>query len=155
MSAHDVNKGKLALAAAGALPPEELQQVEQHARECPACRRELEVWGSYTRGIGQLPQPMLPPGLVARTHARVLREREEAAERRRNALMCGAFAVFSWAFSFAVWSVTQVLTGGVLEVFGTNLVSAGPWFLGSSVMAWITAATAAVTLGRQGQRRLL
>jgi anti-sigma factor RsiW len=154
MSTHEVNRAKLALAAAGSLPPEELQQVEQHARECPACRRELEVWGAYARGLGQLPQPMLPLGLVARTQARVLRERTEAAERRRSGLMFGAFAVFSWAFSFAVWSVAQALTGGVLEVFGTNLVSAGPWFLVSSVMAWITAATAAVTLGRYSERRL-
>jgi hypothetical protein len=69
--------------------------------------------------------------------------------------MFGAFAVFSWAFSFAVWSVAQALTGGVLEVFGANLVSAGPWFLVSSVMAWITAAAAAVTLGRYGERRFL
>jgi anti-sigma factor RsiW len=154
MSKHEVTRAKLALAAAGSLPPEELQQVEQHARECPACRRELEVWGAYARGLGQLPQPMLPLGLVARTQARVLRERTEAAERRRSGLMFGAFAVFSWAFSFAVWSVAQALTGGVLEVFGTNLVSAGPWFLVSSVMAWITAATAAVTLGRYSERRL-
>ena len=155
MSTHELNRARLALAAAGALSPEELQQVEQHVRECQACRRELDVWGVVARGLGQLPQPMLPPGLVARTQARVLRERAEAADRRRSGLMFGAFAVFSWAFSFAVWSVAQALTGGVLEVFGTNLVSAGPWFLVSSVMAWITAAAAAVTLGRHGERRLL
>lgn len=155
MSTHEVNRAKLALAAAGALPTEELQQVEQHARECPACRRELEVWSAYTRGLGQQPQPMLPLGLIARTQARVLRERAEAAERRRSGLMFGAFAVFSWAFSFAIWSVARALTGGVLEVFGTNLVSAGPWFLVSSVMAWITAAAAAVTLGRHSERGLL
>jgi hypothetical protein len=155
MSTHEVNKAKLALAAAGALTPEELRQVEQHARECQACRRELEVWGVYTRGIGQLPQPALPLGLVARTQQRVLRERAEAVERKRSGLMIGAFAVFSWAFSFAVWSVAQVLTGGVLEVFGTNLVSAGTWFFVSSVMAWITAAAAAATLGRYSERRLL
>ena len=153
MSTHEVNKARLALAVAGALSPEELRQVEQHARECEACRRELEVWGVYTRGLGQLPQPALPLGLVARTQARVLRERAEAGDRRRSSLMFGALAVFSLAITFAVWWVARVLTGGVLEVFGMNLVSAGPWFLVFSMVAWITAAVAAVTLGRYGERR--
>lgn len=155
MSSHEANKARLVLAAAGALSPEELRQVEQHARECEVCRRELEVWGGYARGLGQLPQPELPLGLVARTQARVLRERAGAADRRRSSLMFGALAVFSWVNSLVVWSVARALTGGVLEVFGTNLVSAGPWFLGFSMVAWITAAVAAVTLGRYGERRFL
>jgi hypothetical protein len=155
MSKHETNRAKLALAAAGALSNEELLEVEQHARECQICRRELEVWGVYTRGLGQLPQPTLPVGLVARTQARVLRERADAADRRRSGLMLGALAVFSWATSFAVWSVARAVTGGVLEVFGMNLVSAWPWFLVSSMTASITAAAVAATLSRRGERRFL
>lgn len=155
MSTHEEMKAKLALAASGALSPEEARQVEQHARECADCRRELESWGAYARGLGQLPQPTIPLGLVARAQARVLRERAEAADRRRSSLMFGALAVFSLASSFAVWWAAQTLTGGVLAVFGINLVSAGPWFLVSSLMTWITAAAAAVTLNRYGERRFL
>jgi hypothetical protein len=155
MNSHERISAKLTLAAAGALSREELQEVEQHARECAACRRELGVWGVYARGLGQLPQPTLPLGLVARTQATVLRRREAAAERRRGTLLFAAFAVFSWGFNFAVWWVARALTGGELEVFGTNLVGAVPWFLVSSVMAGITAAAAAAMLGRSGERRLL
>lgn len=155
MSTHEVNKAKLALAASGALSPEEARQVAQHARECADCRRELEVWGAYARGLGQLPQPQIPLGLVARTQARVLRERADAADRRRSSLLFGALAVFAWVFNFAAWFLARALTGGVFEVLGTNLMNAAPWFLVSSMLTWITGAVAAVTLSRDGQRRFL
>ena len=61
MNMHESIRTKLALAAAGALPDDERRQVDQHARECETCHRELEVWGLYARGLHQLPQPMLPP----------------------------------------------------------------------------------------------
>src|SRR6185295_15184640 len=107
MSTHELNRAKLALAAAGALPQEELLQVEQHARQCPVCLRELEVWSVYARGLGQLPQPTLPLGLVARTQAKVLSERADAADRRRDAVMLGFLAAFSWASSVAFWVVAR------------------------------------------------
>jgi hypothetical protein len=156
MSKHETNIKRLALAAAGALSREELLEVEQHARECESCRRELECWGLYGRGLLQLPQPVLPMDLVARTQARVLREREAAADRHRDALMLGGLAIFSWAMSFTVWVIARLLTGGTLEAFGTNWVSAGPWFLASSVFVWITALTAAIALGHHhAMRRVL
>lgn len=153
MSTHD--KSRLALAAAGALSPNETRQVEQHTRECAECRRELEMWGTYARGLGRLPQPALPLGLVARTQARVLRERADGADRRRGVLLFGCLAVFSWAFNFAVWFIVRALVGGVFEVFGVNLINAAPWFLVSSVAAWITAVAVALTLSRFGQRRFV
>jgi|SRR6185295_5627491 len=153
MSTHELNRAKLALAAAGALPQEELLQVEQHARQCPVCLRELEVWSVYARGLGQLPQPTLPLGLVARTQAKVLSERADAADRRRDAVMLGFLAAFSWASSVAFWVVARALTGGVLEAFGTNWVGAVPWFLASALLAWMTAAAAAITLGRRREIR--
>jgi len=155
MNEHEATRSKLALAASGALSPEEARQVEQHARECADCRRQLEVWGTYARGLGQLPQPQIPIGLVARTQARILRERADAADRRRSGLMFGGLAVFSWAFNFAVWFLVRAVTGGVLEVFGANLMNATPWFLVSSMLAGITGAVAAVTLSRYGQRRFI
>jgi hypothetical protein len=153
MSKHEQNAARVALAAAGVLSPEELREVEQHARECPACRRELEVWGVYARGLGQLPKPELSPGLVARTQARVLRERSAAAERRQSNVLFGALAAFSWANCLVMWLVVRAVTGGSLEVFGWNLVSAVPWLLLSSLPGWLTAGVVAAAIARQSERR--
>jgi hypothetical protein len=83
----------------------------------------------------------------------VLKNRTEAIERRTNGLMLGALAVFSWVISFAFWIVVRALTGGTWELLGTNIVDAGPWLLFSSMLTWITAGVAAVTLGSQRQAR--
>jgi predicted anti-sigma-YlaC factor YlaD len=154
MNTHETNKARLALAEAGALTREELLEVQQHARECESCRGELERWGLYAQALRQQPQPVLPMDLVARTQARVLLAREEAADRRRSNLMFGAFAVFSWSLNFAAWYVARVVTGGVWEVLGTNLVSASSWFVMSSILACTTAAVAAVALRMERERRL-
>lgn len=153
MKDHESIRAQLALAAAGGLEQEELRQIEQHARECESCRRELEVWGLYASGLRQLPQPEFPPDLLARTQAAVLLGREQAIERKRNGWMFCALAAYSWATSIAVWIVARTITGGSLEILGTNLLSAGPWFLISFALSWFTAGVAAVTLGSRHQIR--
>ena len=79
MTEHESVRAMLALAAAGALGPEEVRRIEQHAQGCELCRRDLETWAVYTQGLGKLPQPSAPEGLVQRTQARILQERTEAA----------------------------------------------------------------------------
>lgn len=155
MSSHETNIKRLALAAAGALSREELLEVEQHARQCESCRRELERWGFYAEGMRRLPQPVLPADLVARTQARVLRAREEHASRRRDTILMGGLAIFSSAMTVVFWLVVRMLTGGTLEAFGTNWVSAGPWFLVWTVVGWVTVGVAAATLSRYRERRFV
>jgi anti-sigma factor RsiW len=155
MSKHETNIKRLALAAAGALSREELLEVEQHARECETCRRELERWGFYAEGMRRLPQPFLPADLVARTRARVLRERSAVADRRRDAVTLAGLAIFSWAMSFTFWVMARLVTGGTLEVFGTNWVNAGPWFLAWTLISWVSVGVAAATLGRYRERRFV
>jgi hypothetical protein len=152
MNMHESIRTKLALAAADALGDDERRQVEQHSRECEACRRELEVWGLYAQGLHQLPQPVLPPDLVARTQARILRQENPMHERRNGVMFC-ALTGYSWVIAFSVWLVARALTGGTWEVFGTNLVALGPWMFTSWVLTWITAGVAAVTLGNRYQAR--
>jgi len=156
MNEHVSIQAKLALAAAGALGEDEARQVEQHARECESCRRELAAWGFYAQGLRQLPQPVLPPDLLARTRVRVMRDSPSAVGQPRNGFMFCALAAYSWVIAFAVWLVVRTLTGGTLDIFGTNLVAAGPWMLGSWIVTWITAGAAAVTLGsHRHARRIL
>src|SRR5687768_6954929 len=84
---HDRLREQIALAAADALGPVELKTLMEHAAGCESCRRELELWGSYARGLQQLPQPGIPGDLFARTYRRVLEESAASQERRQHTWM--------------------------------------------------------------------
>lgn len=156
MSEHESVRAMLALAAAGVLGPEEVRRVEQHAQECESCRRDLETWSVFTQGLRKLPQPSAPEGLVQRTQARILQERAHASDRRKSELMLGALAIFGWGTGWALWTLAGAITGGSLNVFGANLVNGLTWSLVSMAVSGITAATAALMLGRgrEGRRFL-
>ncbi|MGO4879341.1 MAG: anti-sigma factor family protein [Bryobacteraceae bacterium] len=149
MSEHESVAGWLALAAAGALEIDEQRRLEEHARECPECRRELEIWSRYARSLRQLPPPPVPAQLMERTRARLVREHAAAADRRWEALMLAALALFAWTVGLTFWFVARILTGGQLVVMGANLVRFGTWSAGSTVLVWLTAAVAAIALGRR------
>jgi predicted anti-sigma-YlaC factor YlaD len=136
----------LPLTAAGALEPQVQLQVEAHTRICDVCRQELNAWSVYAVGLGRLPQPAAPADLIARTQARILRERATAADARWTSLTLCSLGIFSWVVSVFLWLVVRVLADGKLEVLGTNLVSAGPWFLASFAVASITAAATALLI---------
>lgn len=153
MTEHESVRAMLALAAAGALGSEETRRVEQHAESCELCRRDLETWAAYTQGLRKLPQPSAPEGMVQRTQARILQERAAEAGRRRSELLLGALAIFGWAGGWVFWTLARAILGGSLIVFGTNLVNGLTWSLVSTVMAGMTAGTAASMLGRRREMR--
>jgi len=153
MTEHEGVRAMLALAAAGVLLPEEIRRVDQHAQECELCRRDLETWSAYAQGLRKLPQPSAPEGLLQRTQARILQERAQAADRRKSELMLGALAIFGWGTGWASWTLARAITGGSLHVFGANLVNGLTWSLVSVAVAGITAATAALMLGRSREAR--
>jgi predicted anti-sigma-YlaC factor YlaD len=151
MSTHESLRNMLPLSAAGVLNQQEQLQVEAHARNCEICRTELDAWSNYAAGLRGLPQPAAPADLIARTQARILRERETAATVRWNGLTLCGLGIFSWVASGIFWVLVRELSGGKLEVLGTNLVSAGPWFLVSFTVASITAAATALLIGNRGE----
>jgi anti-sigma factor RsiW len=153
MSEHESVRAMLQLAAAGLLGPDELRRVEQHARTCELCRTDLETWSAYAQGLRKLPQPSAPAGLMERTRARIIQEHAAAAGRRRHAWLLGALVAFGWTGSLVFWVVARALTGGVFTVMGVNLVNGVGWSLSSTVLAWTTAAAAAMMLGRGREKR--
>jgi hypothetical protein len=157
MSDHEAIHNMLPLAAAGALGRAEISRVERHLAACSGCRRELEVLRLYSRGLGELPQPAVPAGLLQRTRARLIQERATAADHRRQGLVLGLLTVFSWAIGGVFWLLVRAVTGGVWEVLGTNLADAATWSLVSALLMWTTAGAAAVMLGKRGEfmRRVL
>lgn len=152
MSEHESVRKMLPLAAAGALGIGESRQVEQHVSECESCGREMEIWRLYSQGLQRQPQPVAPADLLLRAQARIRNDRAADLDRRRDAQMLGILAVFSFASSIASWLVVNALTGGAFIVFGLNWVSPVPWFVISGVLVWMTAAVAALTLGRDLRR---
>jgi predicted anti-sigma-YlaC factor YlaD len=154
MRDHEGLRQQIALAAAGALQNDEILEVQQHLKECEGCRREYDAWASYGRGLRQLPQPQFPADLIARTQARVLREYVAAENQKSTVFMLLALSAFSWLITFSTWALTRMLTGGVVEVFGVNVVNAGPWFVTSFVATSITAGVSALMLSshREGRR---
>ncbi|HYL78625.1 MAG TPA: zf-HC2 domain-containing protein [Bryobacteraceae bacterium] len=153
MTEHESIRAMLALSAADALEPGELRRVQQHAESCEICRRELHAWSLHAEGLRRLPQPMAPEGLMERTQARIMEQREVAAARRDENRMLAALVAFGWAASLATWALVRVLGGGSLQVFGANLVSGVTWSLTSTVLVWMTAAAAATMLGKRNQLR--
>jgi hypothetical protein len=90
-------------------------------------------------------------GLVERTRARVLEQRAAAAARKREAWRLAGLVVFGWVSSFATWVAIRLVTGGSFTVLGVNLLDGVTWMLVSTVFVWMTAASAAVMLGKQAQ----
>ena len=148
MNEHESIREMLALEASGVLDPMESRRVQQHLNGCESCRQDLHNWGLYTQGLRQLPRPPAPDGLVERTQALMANKLETAASHRRNALTLAGLALFGWAISLSLWISVRVFTGGAFSV-SESLANAGLWSLASSVVAWITAGTAAVVLGKR------
>jgi len=153
MNEHELVRAMLALSAAVLLSPDEVRRVEEHVRTCELCRTDLETWSEYAQGLRKLPQPSAPAGLMERTRAKIVQEHAVAAGRRRHAWLLGALVVFGWTTSLAFWVVARALTGGVFTVMGVNLVNGVTWSLSSTVLAWTTAAAAAMMLGRNREMR--
>ena len=144
MNEHETIVRKLPMLAAGCIDADELRQIQQHAAFCELCRKELEHWESYTQHLRQLPQPVVPPGLIERTHARMLEAMAARTARRNNAIILAALAGFGWASSLALWSVASLIA---------PWLSAMTWTLAWTALAWLTAGSAVVILGHHQLRR--
>lgn len=153
---HEKIRAQVVLAAAGALNPDESLDAQRHLQGCVTCREEFDLWKVYAGGLRRLPQPSIPVGLLARTHAEILHQNTSRNSHRGDALMLVPFAVLSWLITFFTWMAFRLWTGGNLQVLGTNLVSPIPWFLAFSLITAVTAGTAALILSsRREARRIL
>jgi hypothetical protein len=159
MSEHESIRRLLAMAAAGAVTNEEHARVHRHVRECDVCRRELEAWSAYTRGLGSLPQPVVPVGLVERTKRRIMQEQAAAAERRQNALALAFLTLFAWIVGVSGWFILRLLTGGDVRIIGSNILDAATWAVVSTALGWVTAGAAALLISKThrelGKERVL
>jgi anti-sigma factor RsiW len=125
MDEHSVVRELLTLAAASALAPAEQRRVEEHLQRCEICHAELSGWMQLTKALEQLPIPMAPPRLVARTQ-RLLSHTAILQSRRSSRLGLALLTLFSWVFAIAT----------VVFVRSLNIPLA-QWLEVSSTTMWI------------------
>jgi anti-sigma factor RsiW len=147
VSGHVIDR--LPLAAAGVLEPEEQARVDAHLEECAECSRRAAQWRALGEDLRGLPAPTPSPGLLVRTRAAVERHQAEREERRWNRWALGFLVVFGWTLTGLAWVLLELLVGGVASYLGRPLGPTVAWFVGYLVAGWVTAAAAAVLLGRQ------
>jgi len=149
MTEHEAVRELLALAAASALNAGEQRRVEDHARACPACARQLEAWRALSGALRRLPTPVVPAELVARTCTRVLAESAAAAERRWDDAVLVFLSLFAWTVGVATWAIVRLMNNGLLAVLDARFMQPMVWLTASSVLAWLTAGVVAVLVGHR------
>jgi anti-sigma factor RsiW len=141
---------RLALRAARSLDPEEEARVEAHLRECPACAAAARSWQALADGLRELEDPRPGPGPALRARTRDAVERRLAArtEQAWNRAALGFLIVFGWTLTGVAWIVLDLVLGQVAARLERPLGSTALWFAGYLAVGWVTAATAALLLGR-------
>jgi predicted anti-sigma-YlaC factor YlaD len=147
MSAHVTDL--LALAAAGALGPEEAARVEAHLRECTACAGEAAAWRDLAEGLGQLPAAKPSRALVARTVEAVETRLAERLERAWNRAALGFLVAFAWTLAVLSWVIVDLVNGALALRLERSVGSSAAWYAVYIVAGWMTAGAAAVLLGRR------
>ena len=141
MTTHDEIQELLALSAAGVLDAAGERRVRAHAAECAECAGRLETLAELAAALGALPPPVMPPGLVLRTQARVEAELAAEGDRRQSLRLAAAAGVFAWVLAGAGWYAWSTLAGGGVLA----------WLALFMIPAWIGGAAAALL----GPRRRL
>jgi anti-sigma factor RsiW len=156
MSEHETVRDLLALAAAGALSPEDQLRVDRHSRACPECLRQIEVWRSYASELRSLPQPVVPNHLLQRTQARLAQEQLKVDERRSSGLVLVFLSLFGWVLSFAIWLMVRLSTGG-MAIVNAEILRPDLWSLIWTVFVWASGVAAVVMLAKHQRewRRVL
>ena len=156
MSDHDEIRALLALAAAGALEPDEEDRVAGHIRSCSACAGEAASLQSIAGRLRRLPTPQPPPAVIQR--ARVMAEARfvEEAEARWQRGVLIFVVTFAWVLTIVSWPIFRLITGHLLDLLGPGLNRTWITFAGFTTLVWLTGGTAAVLLSlRQRRERRL
>jgi anti-sigma factor RsiW len=141
----------LALAAAGALDPEEARRVAAHVEGCAECAAEAERWRHLARELGRLPAPKASPLLVARTVQAVEERLAERAERAWNRAALGFLVAFAWTLAVVAFLAFDLVAGGFAAWLGGPIGPTAAWYAAYLVAGWLSAGAAAVLLGRRTQ----
>jgi anti-sigma factor RsiW len=156
MSDHAKIREWLALAAAGALEPDEETEVERHLGACEECSAEFERWRVLASGLRRLPTPQPSAALVERVRARMEEAVAAQSEKRWNHGVLAFLVLFSWTLTLASWPIVRLVTHGVESWLDVGFTSSWTDLIGYTALGWLTAGVAAMILAwqRRRERRL-
>jgi anti-sigma factor RsiW len=141
-------KDLLPLAAAGACEPAEAARVEAHLRECAECAAEAAAWSHVAEGMRRLPAPRASRTLTERTVEAVERRLAERSERAWNRAALGFLVAFSWTLTMVAWLLIDFTKGELSLQLARPLGPTAAWYAAYLLAGWLSAAAAAVLLGR-------
>lgn len=152
VDSHERIRELLALAAAGALGPEEDLLVARHLESCDECSAELERWRVVTGGLRRLPTPQPRAAVVERALAQAeIRLAEEREHRWHRAIMIFV-VLYAWILTTVSWQVFRLITGGLLTRFEPGFNHSWLLFAAFMSLVWATGGVAAVLLARHRQQ---
>ncbi len=146
MNAH--RRDLLPLFVAGTLEGAERDRVEGHLRECPDCAAEAAAWGVVVEELRRVPAPVPSRALVVRTLGAVERALAEREEQAWNRKVLGLLVAFAWTSIVASWFVADLVAGGIAQWLQRPVGGAAAWYGVYLAAGWLSAAVAAVLLGR-------
>jgi hypothetical protein len=110
MDEHEKTRKNLMALAAGLLPLADEKVGREHLARCAVCTRELESCRRTIQGLAGLPAGSPSSFRLARITALAVARREEIVTDRRNAVVLGGLAVFSWLFFLASLPLLSTLS---------------------------------------------
>jgi anti-sigma factor RsiW len=149
---HEKIRELLALAAAGALGPEEDLLVARHLESCDECSAELERWRVLTGGLRRLPTPQPRAATVERALAQAEIRLAEEMEHRWNRAVMIFLIVYAWIVTIASWPVFRLITGGLVTRFEPGFNHSWLLFVAFTSLVWATGGVAAAVLARHRQQ---
>lgn len=146
---HAAIRDLLTLAAAGVLDAGEQRRVEQHLRECAACRADFQAWNRLTGALETLPTPQAPQGLVERTRLQLEHGAVLTAERRQSRSLLVWVNVLAWASMLMTWPLFRLLGGKLAGFLDLSSQSVTEVWIGYIVVSWMVTVVAAGLLGQR------
>lgn len=149
---HEKIRELLALAAAGALGPEEDMLVARHRETCDECSAELERWGALTGGLRRLPTPQPRAAVVERARAQAEARLAEEIEHRWLRAVIIFLALYAWILTVVTWPIFRLIMGRLLTWFKPGFNNYWLLFAAFTILGWATGGVAAVLLGRHREQ---
>lgn len=141
----------LALAAAGALDPEEQARVEAHLGECEACAGEAASWRHLVSRLARLPALPPSPALVARSRQAADLRLAECAEQAWNRAALGFLVAFAWTLAVLSWLVMDLVGGSLALRLGLSMGPTLAAYAAYVLAGWLAAGVAALLVGWRAQ----
>jgi anti-sigma factor RsiW len=149
---HEKIRELLALAAAGALTPEEDLLVARHRETCDECSAELERWSALIGGLQRLPTPQPRAAVVERALVQAEARLAQELEHRWQRAVLIFLVLYAWILTAVTWPIFRLITAGLFTRFGPGFNHSWFLFAAFTILVWATAGVAAVLLGRHRQQ---